>query len=89
MPLDKDRRQRIFDEIKHFLEEKRKFPPKWQEEIDQLSPEDFLDELDILIANLCTPEWGGARAVRDFLVFLGIREEEAETLIADSCDIVF
>lgn len=87
--LDKSRRESILAQIKSFFELHSGLPAKWQREIDNLSPEDLLDELDIIIANMCAPEWGGIQAVRDILTSLGIREDEAETLISDSCDLVF
>ena len=89
MSLDKNRRQSILDDIKRFFEAKRGFPETWQTEIDALSPEDLFDELDILITHLCAPEWGGAQATRNFLALLGVQEEDAETLIADNCDLNF
>ena len=87
--LDKSRRDNILAQIKNFFDLRSGMPAKWQKEIDSLSPEDLFDELDIIIANMCAPEWGGVQAVRDILTSLGIREDEAETLISDSCDFVF
>ena len=89
MDTDKQRRESILTQIRHFFEQHKGLPANWQLEIDALSPEDLFDELNIIIAHMCAPEWGGRHGVRSFLVSLGIGEEEAETLIADSCDFVF
>lgn len=89
MAMDQERRKSIFAQAKSFFEAQNGFPAQWQEEISELSAEDIFDELDILIAHMCTPEWGGIQAVRSFLATLGVAEEDAETLIADNCDFVF
>lgn len=89
MSIEKHRRHIIFEEIKHFFDTHTGFPQQWQKEIDELSPEDTMDALDVVIGLMCTPEWGGDQAASSFLSMLGLNSEEIDSLLADSLDYSF
>ena len=89
MDIAKARRDALLAELKNFYDMQGGLPADWQDEIDDLDPDDSPDGLDIIVGHLCSPEFGGSREARNILYMIGASTDETEALIALNCDLYF
>ncbi len=85
--MESARRPVVYNELRNFFEQQGGVPAEWEAEIGELTPDDSLDGLDILVGHMCA-EWG-MRDTRSCLSMIGARPDEIDELIAINNDIYF
>jgi len=87
--MDQTRREELYDAVKSILESNQEFPTEWQDEIDDIYPEDSYDALDIVVGHLCMPDCGGTEYAHELLDEAGATSEEIENLLASNSDMYY
>lgn len=83
--MDKKRRNDIYEELCNLLETQEGIPEVWEKDIQEITPDDSFDGLDVLVGHMCF-EWGDTSQVRECLSMAGADEDEIEELMEDDID---